>query len=197
MSRRINLNICVFSFRQLVNYSKTMSTLKRPLDDAPSSPAKKLCLEDLKTNLDALLAQATEHHEEARLAAVDSAYDLEECWKDAEERKAATETELSDLKEKQSACMEYRTKIMQNPATKMLQKASGSDVNGIDQLTQDHEKLKASLEKLNSLLSELGTEMGKCQDRLSRETLECDDLKKRHEEAEAKAEKITNLNQSE
>lgn len=173
-----------------------MSTLKRPLDDAPTSPAKKLCLEDLKSNLDALLAKATEHHEEARLAAVDSAYDLEESWKDAEERKTATETELRALTEKRSACAAYEEQIKSSPTARMLAKVSESDVNGIDKLSEDHKKLTASLEQLRTLLKDLDQQHAACEKKLEQETSTCSDLKQKYEQAEANAEKITKLNET-
>jgi DNA repair exonuclease SbcCD ATPase subunit len=172
-----------------------MSTLKRPLDDAPTSPAKKLCLDDLKSNLDALLAKATEHHEEARLAAVDSAYDLEESWKGAEERKTATETELRALAEKRLACVAYEEKIKSSPSAIMLARVSESEVNGIDKLSEDHKKLSASLEQLRTLLKNLNQQHAACEKKLEQESSTCSDLKQKYEQAEANAEKITKLNE--
>ena len=174
-----------------------MATLKRPLeDDISESPTKKLRFEDLKSNLDALLAVATEHHEEARLTAVDSAYDLEESWKDSEDKKNATATELETLEGKRDVCAQYISDMKSSSAFKMLQNVSKTEVNGIEKLTQDHQKLKDSMEKLESLCSDLETQIQTCAARLEKETKVAEDLKKKHEEAEEKAQEIAGFNET-
>ena len=170
-----------------------MNMLKRPLEDTPTGPSKKLRFEDLQSELDGLLVLASQHHEEARLAAVDSAFDLEESCKCAEEKMNSTEKELSESKSKRDTCAQYRQKIMDSPAAKMLEKVSGSDVHGVDTLTEDHEKLKSSLEKLSCLVSGLDGDIVLLEKRLDEEKTQCETLRGKHEEAEAKAEKITSL----
>lgn len=167
--------------------------LKRPLEDAPESPAKKLCLEDLKSNLNALLEQAVEHHEEARLSAVDSAFELEESWNDAEDKRKVTSAELEELRAKCQACEEYEKKILASPAAMMLSNVSETDVNGIDKLSIDQKKLDASLKQLRTLLSHTKQQKEETESTLQKQTSLCNDLKNKHEEAEAKAEKITKL----
>ena len=171
-----------------------MNMLKRPLDDDISeSPTKKLRFEDLKSNLDALLAQASKHHEEARLAAVDSAYDLEEAWKDAEEKKNASEAELAELKKRKEVCSKYISDMKSSQAFKMLENVGSTDVNGIEKLTEDRQKLNESLKNLESLSSHLETEHTKVRQRLEKESEMTSDLKEKYEGAEAKAQKITKL----
>ena len=68
--------------------------------------------------------------------------------------------------------------------------------DGIEKLTQDHQKLKDSMEKLESLFSDLETQIQTCSARLEKETKVTEDLKKKHEEAEEKAQKIAGLNET-
>jgi|TARA_B100000767_G_scaffold254792_1_gene260475 hypothetical protein len=169
---------------------------KRPLEDASTSPAKKLCLEDLKSNLNALLEQAAEHHEEARLFAVDRAFELEESWNDAEDNRKAMTATLKELQTKCQACEEYEKKISESPVAMMLSKVSETDVHGIDTLSDDQKKLDASLKQLQTLYEATLQQKSDTESTLQKQTILCENFKKKHEEAEAKAEKITKLNET-
>ena len=62
----------------------TDSNKKTRTDETSTGPFDKesAMLESLKKEMDSLLDQANEHHEEVRIAAVDTAFDLEEKLKE-------------------------------------------------------------------------------------------------------------------
>lgn len=175
---------------------------KRPLETSEDTdPAKKTRvstpLDDIKTKLDQLLKQASEHHEEARLTAVDSAFELEESWKDAENEKQTKEIEIAELTKQKDAYVAYEAKIKESPLVKMLQNVSESDAGGIEKLTEDHTKLTESLKQLKMLQVSLLEKIDCYKKELEGHTRKCQDLKHKHEEAEAHAEKIAGLHVSE
>lgn len=188
-------------------YKQTMS--KRPLesDDAPTSPKKLRTedilttddtkeLDDIKSQLDALFQTATEHHEEARLEAVDCAYDIEESLKEAELKLE----ELQALAQKWTAKCEkaesYLKSFEESPIAKMLRKVSESDVEGIDKLSEDYKKMSAVMDQLKSALDTNTRERVACSEELARQKENCERLRKDYETAEKRAEGITLLNEN-
>ena len=171
---------------------------KRPLDsdDKPVNAKKTRVstpLDNIKAKMDQIFKQAAEHHEEARISAVDSAYELEEMWKEAEEKKNATEVELKALAVRQKTAENYLETFESNPSIKMLEKASKSDIQGLDKLTQDRKELIETLQWLRDVLESTSSDFEKCTQKLKTEQQVCKDLSTRHSTAETKAELIANF----
>jgi len=171
---------------------------KRPLDsdDNPDNVKKTRVstpLDAIKAKMDQIFKQSAEHHEEARISAVDSAYELEESWKEAEEKKNATEVELKALAARQKTAENYLETFESNPSIKMLEKASKSDIRGLDKLTQDHKELIETLQLLRDVLESTSSEFDMCTQKLKTKQQVCKDLSTRHRVAEAKAESIANF----
>ena len=182
---------------------------KRPLesDDTTTIPKKLRSediltesdtkeLDDIKSHIDALLKTASEHHEEVRLEAVDSAYDIEESLKEAEQKMENLESMAQKWAAKCEKAQSYIKSFEESPIAKMLQKASESDVEGIDKLSEDAKKMAAAMEKLASALEQNNRERVACTEKLTQIKETCERLRKDHELAEKRAEGITLLNEN-
>ena len=86
--------------------------LKRTSDDLSSPNAKKQrCgdkLDSMKATLEKMMQQATEEHEQARIAAIDNAAELEEKWQSARGKRDIDAKELESLtNEHETACQYF------------------------------------------------------------------------------------------
>ena len=172
--------------------------LKRPLEDTDGgSPAKKKCtmslLDSMKSDLEKLLKNAEEHHENARLEAVDAAFDLEEELKSAQKRKEDTEKELAETDEQLDKVTQYLDTFENSSAVKMLKKAAECSVE-LAQLNQDYSQVKEKLEAFRSMRSTLVEKCDTLKHTLSEHSSKCDELTKKHTSAEEKADTISSLN---
>lgn len=174
--------------------------LKRPMEDdtqvVENKKARTDSLDELKMNLEALLKEASEHHEEVRIQAVDSAYDLEESLKDAMSTKDSYSEEHSQLTQKYEKAKTYLDTFENSPSVKMLQKASSSDMTGLEKLSQDHQKITEALNHLRKVLETTSTQLDACKVKLENQEKICERLKTDHETAEARAEQISRLNEN-
>ena len=116
--------------------------LKRPLDEIKPPPAKKQrCgakLDAMKASLDKMMQQATQEHEKARIAAIDSATELEEIWSVARAKHEQEIIELNALTEEHETACKYFEQFETSSALKMLNKASvaAGDVEMEKHITQ-------------------------------------------------------------
>jgi len=176
--------------------------LKRPLDEINPPPAKKQrCgakLDAMKASLDKMMQQATEEHEKARIAVIDSATELDEIWSVARTKHKQEGGELDALtKEHETAC-EYFEQFETSSALKMLNKASvvagDVEMDSLKSLSKHREQIEKTLDQLKTLRDDLETQkkaMAKQVELTKKEDQEAYD---KFKQAETHVEVITDLN---
>ena len=101
---------------------------KRPAESNATPPVKKARvnpeLEAMRNTLDSLLKTASDHHEEARIAAIDAASTLEEEWTDATTGKDKLSVEMVGLESEKNTADEYLKRYEESATVKMLKKAA-------------------------------------------------------------------------
>lgn len=172
-------------------------SFKRPLDEPCKVSHKKARLvnselEAMKATLDNLLKSADNVHEEARIAAVDLAFELEEQLKDAEELAVLSTTQLAVAKADCDAATTYLNEYRNSDTFQMLKNAGNFDMkfntinckiaDGLKQLQLMKDGFQ---DKYDCLFSDKATN----DERVSQ-------LKSRWETAEAKVVTITNFTNS-
>ena len=173
---------------------------KRPLDEGLQPAPKKICasaesLQQMKTQIDNMLKQPKDHHEEIRLAAVDHAYEKEEQWKEASAQKDDIKEELDTVSTDLSTAETYLSEFESNPAVKMLEKASTCGVERAQVLMEDHEKIMDTLTKLRHMKETLSNQNEMLTQKYSDACAKCEDFKKTFDNAESTAEIISGLNE--
>lgn len=169
-------------------------SFKRPLDEPCIVSHKKARLvnselEAMKATLDNLLKSADDVHEEARIAAVDLAFELEEQLKEAEELAVLSTTQLAVAKADCDAATTYLNEYRNSDTFQMLKKAGNFDITFntmsskiADGLKQLHQMKDGFQDKYDCLVTDKATN----DERVSQ-------LKSRWETAEAKVVTITNF----
>ena len=166
---------------------------KRPAESDATTIAKKARLnpelEAMRNTLDSLLKTADTHHEEARIAAIDAASTLEEEWTEATTEKDKLDAELEGLASEHVTANEYLKRYEESATVKMLKKAA--DVNLVDTLVEDNEKIIDTLTKLRNLKERLVGECDRTNAQLIEKAKQCDALKERLDAAEKRVEMIS------
>ena len=175
----------------------TDSNKKTRTDETSTGPFDKesAMLESLKKEMDSLLDQANEHHEEVRIAAVDTAFDLEEKLKESEEAKEKALCTLRHVTINLENAEKYLQEFSENNAMQMLTKVSSSSIQNINTLKEDSKKAETALNKLKSLKQTYKEKQAQCKDKFEQIEMECAKLKDKYNAAEHYVESVTNLNQ--
>ena len=168
---------------------------KRAHEEEIESVSKKLRvnpeLEAMKATLDNLLQSANEHHEEARIAAIDAASELEEQWTEATSARDKTKIEHDAVEGEFGAAVQYLDTFENSATVKMLKKASENKTVGT--LVQDHETIRDALTKVENLKTRLQTTLAELKVSLQKETDSAAALKEKLSAAEAKVETISSF----
>lgn len=166
---------------------------KRPAESNATAPVKKARvnpeLEAMRNTLDTLLKTASDHHEEARIAAIDAASALEEEWTDATTEKDKLSVEMDGLESEKNTAEEYLTRYEESATVKMLKKAA--DDKAVETLVEDNEKISDTLTKLSNLKERLSTQYNDISTQFGEKCEQCDALKERLDAAEKRVETIT------
>ena len=166
---------------------------KRPAESDTMAPAKKARvnpeLEAMRNTLDSLLKTASDHHEEARIAAIDAASALEEEWTDATTEKDKLSLEMDGLESEKNTAEEYLKRYEESATMKMLKKAA--DDKAVETLVEDNEKIVDTLTKLSNLKELLSTQYSDISTQFGEKCEQCDALKERLAAAEKRVETIT------
>jgi len=166
---------------------------KRPAESDATPPAKKARvnpeLEAMRNTLDNLLMTASDHHEEARIAAIDAASALEEEWTDATTEKDKLLTEMDGIESEKDTAEEYLKRYEESATVKMLKKAA--DDKAVETLVEDNEKIADTLTKLRNLKERLTTQYNDTSTQYGEKYKQCDALKERLDAAEKRVETIT------
>tara|TARA_B110001452_G_scaffold70402_1_gene56877 strand:+ start:269 stop:793 length:525 start_codon:yes stop_codon:yes gene_type:complete len=173
--------------------------LKRPSDNAnsPTAAKKQRCgvkLDVIKANIERMLQQATEEHEQARIAAIDSAADLEEKWNTSRGKRDSHEKELESLKQEHETACEYFNQFETSSTLKMLNKASSCELEAIQPLSKHHEQIKQTIEQLKLMRDTLETQKNTLVKQLEFAEKESKEDYENFKKAETNVEVITNLN---
>jgi len=178
------------------NFQKKMS--KRPLDEIDPPPAKKQrcgdTLDAMKASLEKLMQQATEEHEKARIAAIDSATELEETWQAIHNKLQQEEDEVQRLNNEYGTACQYFEQFETSAALKMLNKASNCELESVKSLSKHREQIENTLAQLKTLRDDLDTRgkaMAKQVELTKKEDHEAYD---KFKQAETNVEVITDLN---
>jgi len=172
--------------------------LKRPSDELTSPSVKKQrCgdkLDSMKTLLEKIMQQATEEHEQARIAAIDSAAELEEKWQTAHNRHSKNGIELQTLKQEFATAQLYFGQFETSSAFKMLNKASTCELESIQPLAKHREQIEKTLNQLKILRDELETQYNAMGKECELSTKEVTETYEKFKQAETNVEVITELN---
>jgi len=172
--------------------------LKRPSDHLSSPNAKKQrCgdkLDSMKATLEKMMQQATEEHEQARIAAIDNAAELEEKWQSARGKRDIDANELESLTNEHEKACQYFEQFETSSALKMLNKASNCEIEAIQPLSKHREQIEKTLDLLKTLRDDLETQKNAMVKQL--ECSEKDDFETygKFKQAETNVEVITDLN---
>lgn len=168
---------------------------KRAREEEVESVSKKLRvnpeLEAMKATLDNLLQSANEHHEEARIAAIDAASELEEQWTEATSARDKTKIEHDAVEGEFGAVVQYLDTFENSATVQMLKKASENKTVGT--LVQDHESIRDALTKMQNMKNRLSSTLADLVRTLQKETESAAALKEKLSAAEAKVETITSF----
>ena len=176
--------------------------LKRPAEDQPETPAKKQRtndnLESMKNQLDALLKNAAEHHEDRRLAAVDRAFDLEEELKSAQITVDIANDELNQVSSDHINASLYLEAFESSQTMKMLSKVDDISQENVKltQLRDDNEKIRETLIKLKAMAQTLKEKQSSWEEDLKQQQENVQRLQEEHAVAEKEVEVITELNEN-
>jgi hypothetical protein len=172
--------------------------LKRPSDDLSSPSAKKQrCgdkLNSMKTFLEKMMQQATEEHEQARIAAIDNAAELEEKWQTAHNKHSNDVKEFETLKQEYETACTYFGQFETSSALKMLNKASTCELESIQLLSKHREQIDETLNQLKTLRDELETQKNAMVKELELSAKEDKETYEKFKQAETNVEVITDLN---
>lgn len=168
---------------------------KRSSEAAPEIVAKKMRphpeLEAMKAALDILVSNADTHHEEARIAAIDAASELEEQWVSATTLRDKTQVEYDTVAEQCQTAGEYLAAFEASSAVVMLKKARESQM--VQTLVDDHDKVQETLTNMQRLMTDLTTSRETLKKTLETQLADCADLEAKHKAAEARVETITHF----
>ena len=170
---------------------------KRPAESLIETSAKKACVnpysyESLCNTLESLRETADKHHEEARIAAIDTASTAEEEWTHACVEKDRLEALCEEIEEAAKAATAYLDTFKESDTVKMLKKADSEKV--VDKLVEDNEKITDTLTKLDNLCGRMRVEFINHRVELDEKIKHCEELKICLDAAEKRVETITNLN---
>jgi len=176
--------------------------LKRPLDEIIPPPAKKQrCgakLDAMKASIDKMMQQATEEHEQARIAAIDSATELEELWSVARTKYEQEIIELNALTEEHNTACKYFEKIDTSSALKMLNKASAVagdvEMDSLKSLSKHREQIEKTLDQLKTLRDDLETQKKAMAKQVELTEKEHQEAYDKFKQAETHVQVITDLN---
>lgn len=174
---------------------------KRPLEETAlgqthKKPRKNDELEAMKAKLDAMLAAAAEHQEEARISAVDEAYDLEEQLKGMQQECDEVQTKLAEVTIDFETAAKYLKDFRESQTAQMLQKAAECKLEHVKVLQTDNTKIKETLEKLKTFKQSMKTKQDEVSATLQKLRGKCKELTSKFEAAEQRVEEITNLNEN-
>jgi sulfur relay (sulfurtransferase) DsrC/TusE family protein len=172
--------------------------LKRTSDDLSSPNAKKQrCgdkLDSMKATLEKMMQQATEEHEQARIAAIDHAAELEEKWQSARGKRDIDAKELESLTNEHETACQYFEKFETSSALKMLNKASNCELDSIQPLSKHREQIEKTLDQLKTLRDDLETQKNTMVKQLEFSEKEDKETYEKFKQAETNVEVITDLN---
>jgi chromosome segregation ATPase len=181
------------------NYQK-MS--KRPAEDQPETPTKKQRtnddLESMKAQLDDLLKNAAEHHEETRIAAVDRAYDLEEELKTTQSSMYNINAQLNQVASDHADASRYLETFESSQTMKMMTKVGDYNAEGsiqIRTLKEDNQKIMETLVKLKGMKQTLFTKQQSLEFDLKALHESVQQIEQQYVNAEKEVLVITNLNE--
>lgn len=173
---------------------------KRSLEDEEAEqtvPAKKLRYGDklntMKANIDNLLKQAVDEHEQARITAIDKAAMSEEVWFAACSKTKRDELELKSLTGEYEMACTYISEFEKSTTVKMLNKASGCELDSIQSLSKKHDVLKSTLVQLETMKTDLELEKNTAHMQASCSKTEDEKMFRQFQKAEADVEIITEL----
>lgn len=177
-----------------------LNMLKRPMTDdvEGASDLKKprlSAIQNMKARMDALLKKAEEHHESARIAAIDKASALEEELNDAREERDKTQKELDTIQKEYSETCAYLETVQNSQTVKMLQNASGDTSSDIETLSKDNEEVQSLMKELCQMKNTLSSQIENTQSELADMQERCTVLEEDHHAAEENVDKITKLSE--
>jgi len=172
--------------------------MKRPTDDTTTEqPCKKTrtntILEEMKSTMESLLKTADEHHEEARIAAVDVAFELEQQLSEVTGLVDSYREEDERLKTEYSTVSQYMGTVQKSMTVKMLDKAVAYQLDN-KKLSEDHQKMTETMAKMQELSQKILDDGKHYELLLSKKLLEETELKEKLMDAEKKVTLITDLN---
>lgn len=169
---------------------------KRSSDAALETVVKKMRphpeLEAMKSALDKLMSNANTHHEEARIAAIDKASDLEDKWVAAMTLRDSTQEEYDTVEEQCRTAVEYLNAFEASSVVNMLKKASASQLL-VPTLINDHDKVQESLTDMERLCEQLEASRDSLLKTLNSQKAQCSELETEHKAAEKYVDTITNF----
>lgn len=150
-------------------------------------------LAQMKDTLDTMMQSAKEHHEEARITAIDNASEVEELWTEVVTEREEMNTELATVSSEYNTACEYLNKYESSTTLAMLNKASECQFKDVQILVEDNEKINDTLTKLRNLKQCLFDKQ-----KLAVETVEvlqkkCTGLKDKLDSIEQQVENISSL----
>ena len=176
---------------------------KRPYDcavdvefDTTASPAaKRVKLNDLKSQMETLMKAASERHEDIRIAAVDKAYGLEVKLRETQTKHEATRKELEEVTDNFNDASASLKTFQGSDTMKMLKAANVCTLEDVEPLSQEYRAINDVLNQLVAMeksLSQRRDVLQQCTDDLSSEI---SDLQTKYETAESRVNVITELNE--
>ena len=158
-------------------------------------------MDDMKSKLDAMLKKAQEHHESARIAAIDKASALEEELNDANEERETTEKQIQNMQNEYNETCSYLETIENSDTMKMLHNASAkketSPSNDINILHNDNDEVQKLLKGLREKNANLHAQIGDMKNELVDMRERCTVLSEDFTAAQDHVETITNIGEHE
>lgn len=184
-----------------ISFQKKMLSTKRPLEGSEGNEEgsatkkhKNNDLEVMRATLIGLLKSADDHHEQARIAVVDLAYDIEEQLKEAQKSLHELDTKLCMSNSECKTASEYLMFVKDSTTVQMLKNAAKiSDEHFGSVFVEDNRKIAEGLSELETLKHALEDKRD-CLTEERTDTLQnIDNLKGDLTSAENRVKTITNL----
>lgn len=169
---------------------------KRSNDEDIGPVAKRVKLNDLKSQLETLMKAASESHEDIRISAVDKAYELEVQLRETKTKHETTEKELSDVIENLNDASESLKTFQESDTMKMLKAANACTLEDVEPLSKKYQAITDILNQLVAMEKSLSQRRDVLQQDKDDLAGQITDLQTKYENAESRVNVITELNES-
>ena len=163
-------------------------------DTSMPPSAKRVKLNDLKSQMETLMKAASERHEDIRIAAVDKAYNLEVELRETKTKHEATQKELAEVTDNFNDASTSLKTFQESDTVKMLKAANACTLADVQPLSKEYQALNDLLNQLVGMEKSFGAR----RDVLQRDTDDLSekisDLQTKYETAESRVIVITELN---